>query len=426
MLRSGPNMENTKESGMRLTILTERRPYETRVAATPETVKKLIALGFHVVVEQGAGEKAHFPDKAYEAAGAKIVSTPQKALEGANVVLKVGAPMTKKDGGEDEAKFLPEGALLLGILQPHTKPDLLEEYNKRKVTAFALELMPRITRAQAMDMLSSQSNLAGYRAVIEAANAFERAFPMMMTAAGTIAPARVLILGAGVAGLQAIATAKRLGAIVNVFDVRAVAKEQVESLGGTFVEVESQETGEAAGGYAKEMSVDYKARQTAKIKEVLQKSDIAITTALIPGKPAPRLITKDMIEGMKPGSVIVDLAVESGGNCEGSILGQVIEKNGVKIVGYANMPGRIPTDASAVYARNLLNLLTLCVDKESKSLKVNWEDEIIQAIALTHGGKSLQVPPSSSSSPSSSPHSPSSSPRKRGSSQSLSKKDSKI
>jgi len=375
---------------MKLAVLKERRPYETRVAATPETVKKLIALGFEVKVERGAGETSHFTDKAYEAAGAKVALTPEKTLEGAQVVLKVGAPMTKKDGGEDEVKLLPEGALLLGILQPYTKAELIEEYNKRKVTSFALELVPRITRAQAMDVLSSQSNLAGYRAVIEAGYALERAFPMMMTAAGTIAPARVLILGAGVAGLQAVATAKRLGAIVSVFDVRAAAKEQVESLGGTFVQVESQESGEASGGYAKEMSDDYKARQTAKIKEVLQKSDIAITTALIPGKPAPRLITADMISGMKAGSVIVDLAVESGGNCEGSVLGEVVEKDGVKIVGYANMPGRIPTDASAVYSRNLLNLLTLCVDTESKTLKINWDDEIIKAIALTHEGKTLQ------------------------------------
>lgn len=375
---------------MQVAVLKETRPYETRVAATPETVKKLIALGFQVTVEKGAGEKSHFPNDAYEAAGAKIAATLQKTLEGAKVVLKVSAPMTKEDGGEDEAKLLPEGALLLGILQPYTKGNLLEDYNKRKITALALELAPRITRAQVVDVLSSQSSLAGYRAVIEAASALERAFPMMMTAAGTIAPARVLILGAGVAGLQAIATAKRLGAIVNVFDVRAVAKEQVESLGASFVEVESQEAGEAAGGYAKEMSDDYKARQTAKIKEVLQKSDIAITTALIPGKPAPRLITKDMIEGMKPGSVIVDLAVEMGGNCEGSVLGEVVEQNGVKILGYANMPGRIPTDASAVYSRNLLNLLALCVDKESKTLKLNWDDEIIKAIALTHEGKTLQ------------------------------------
>jgi len=375
---------------MKLTVLKEQRPYETRVAATPETVKKLIALGFQVAVEKGAGEKSHFLDKAYEEAGAIIASTQKKALEKAQVVLKVGAPMTQEDGGEDEASLFPEGALLLGILQPHTKQALLEVYNKRKITAFALELAPRITRAQAIDVLSSQSNLAGYRAVIEATNSFERAFPMMMTAAGTIAPARVLILGAGVAGLQAVATAKRLGAIVSVFDVRAAAKEQVQSLGGTFVEVESQEAGEAAGGYAKEMSDDYKARQAAKIKEVLQKSDIAITTALIPGKPAPRLLTADMVKGMKPGSVIVDLAVESGGNCEGSVLGEIVETHGVKIIGYANMPGRIPTDASAVYSRNILNLLTLCVDAASKSLKINWEDEIIQAIALTRDGKTLQ------------------------------------
>lgn len=375
---------------MQLTVLKERRPYETRVAATPETVKKLIALGFQVVVEKGAGERSHYLDQAYEEAGAVIAPTPKKALEKAHVVLKVGPPMTQEDGGEDEASLLPEGALLLGILQPYTQKNLLDIYNKRKITAFALELAPRITRAQAIDVLSSQSNLAGYRAVIEAANSFERAFPMMMTAAGTIAPARALILGAGVAGLQAIATAKRLGAIVSVFDVRAAAKEQVESLGGTFIEVDSVESGEATGGYAKEMSDDYKARQAAKIKEVLQKSDIAITTALIPGKPAPRLLTTDMVKGMKPGSVIVDLAVESGGNCEGSVLGQVVDSHGVKIIGYANMPGRIPTDASAVYARNLLNLLTLCVDKETKSLKIDWEDEIIKAIALTHDGKALQ------------------------------------
>lgn len=376
---------------MQLTVLKERRPYETRVSATPETVKKLISLGFQIIVEKGAGEKSHFTDKAYEAAGGQIAPTPQKALEGAQVVLKVSAPMTKEEGGEDEVKLLPEGSLLLGLLQPYTKAALLEAYNKRKITAFALELVPRISRAQAMDALSSQSNLAGYRAVIESAYSLERAFPMMMTAAGTIAPARVLILGAGVAGLQAVATAKRLGAVVSVFDVRAAAKEQVESLGGSFIKVESQETGEGAGGYAKEMSDDYKARQAAKIKEVLQKSDIAISTALIPGRPAPRLITADMVEGMKPGSVIVDLAVESGGNCEGSILGEVVEKNGVKIVGYANMPGRIPTDASAVYARNILNLLNLCVEKASKSLKIDWSDEIIQAIALTHDGKTMHL-----------------------------------
>jgi NAD(P) transhydrogenase subunit alpha len=317
---------------MKLTVLKERRPYETRVAATPETVKKLIALGFQIVVEKGAGDASSFVDKAYEEAGATLAHTPQEALKNAQVVLKVRAPMTKEEG-EDEVSLLPEGGLLLGILQPYEKQTLLKDYNKHKVTSFALELIPRITRAQAMDVLSSQSNLAGYRAVIEASSSFPRAFPMMMTAAGTIAPARVLILGAGVAGLQALATAKRLGAIVSVFDVRAAAKEQVQSLGGTFVEVESQETGEAAGGYAKEMSEDYKGRQAAKIREVLQKSDIAITTALIPGKPAPRLLTTDMVKGMKPGSVIVDLAVEAGGNCEGSVVGQVVETQGIKIIG---------------------------------------------------------------------------------------------
>lgn len=372
---------------MKLTVLKETRPFETRVAATPETVKKLMALGFEVIVEKGAGEASYFSDDLYKAAGATIAPTAKAALEKTQVVLKVQAPLTKKEGGEDEISLIPEGALLLGMLSPYTKPDLIDAYGKHKITAFSLELAPRITRAQAIDVLSSQSNLAGYRAVIEAAYLFERALPMMMTAAGTIPPARVLILGAGVAGLQAIATAKRLGAIVSVFDVRAAAKEQVESLGGVFVEVESKESGETAGGYAKEMDKDYQARQAARIKEVLQKTDIAISTALIPGKPAPRLITTDMIASMKPGSVIIDLAVEAGGNCEGSVLGQVIEKNGVKIAGYANMPGRIPTDSSAVYARNLLNLLTLCV--KDKTLDIPWDDEIIKAITLTRDGKTL-------------------------------------
>lgn len=366
---------------MKLAVLKEQRPYETRVAATPETVKKLIALGFHVSLEKGAGETAHFSDNSYKMAGAQLTATPEETLANAQVILKVQAPT------EEEISLFPEKSLLLGLLSPHAYPDLKKAYAKRKITAFALELVPRITRAQGMDVLSSQSNLAGYRAVLEAAYAFERAFPMMMTAAGTIASARVLVLGAGVAGLQAVATAKRLGAIVSVFDVRSAAKEQVESLGGLFVEVESQESGETAGGYAKEMSEDYKVRQTAKIKEVLQKTDIAISTALIPGKPAPRLISADMLAEMKPGSVIVDLAVEMGGNCEGSVLGKIVDKKGVKIVGYANMPGRIPTDASALYARNLYHLLTICV--QQGSLEIPWEDEIIKAIALTRDGKDL-------------------------------------
>lgn len=370
---------------MNLTVLKERRPYETRVAATPETVKKLIALGFKVTVEKGAGEASHFTDQSYKDAGATIAPTPQKALEKAAVILKVQAPLTKQEGKEEELALFPQDALLLGLLNPYAHPEHNKAYNKQKLTTFALEFVPRITRAQAMDVLSSQSNLAGYRAVIEAACVFERALPMMMTAAGTIPPARVLILGAGVAGLQAVATAKRLGAIVSVFDVRPAAKEQVESLGGTFIEVESQASAETAGGYAKEMDAEYKKRQAEKIKETLHKSDIVITTALIPGKPAPRLITADMLKGMKAGSVIVDLSVESGGNCEGSVTGKIVEKNGVKIVGYANMPGRLSTDASSMYARNLLNLLTLCL-KDGK-LTIPWDDEIIKAITLTHDGK---------------------------------------
>lgn len=369
---------------MKLAVLKEHRPYETRVAATPETVKKLSALGFTITIEHGAGASAHFPDRAYEAAGAILASTAKEALQGAEVVLKVQAPLA------NEVELLPEGTLLIGMLNPSQNEDLVQLYTQRKITAFSLELAPRITRAQGLDMLSSQSNLAGFRAVIEAAAVFTRAFPMMMTAAGTIPPARVMILGAGVAGLQALATAKRLGAIVSVFDVRAAAKEQVESLGGTFIEVDSEETGEGTGGYAKEMSDAYKARQAAKIKEVLQKSDIAIATALIPGRSAPRLLTADMIANMKPGSVIVDLAVESGGNCEGSVVGEIVRKDGVSLIGYANMAGRIPTDASALYARNLVHLLTLCVDKDKKALALNWEDEIIQAIALTHEGKHLK------------------------------------
>lgn len=378
------NTLSQEREEMKLAVLKEHRPYETRVAATPETVKKLSALGFTITIEHGAGASAHFPDRAYEAAGAILASTAKEALQGAEVVLKVQAPLA------NEVELLPEGTLLIGMLNPSQNEDLVQLYTQRKITAFSLELAPRITRAQGLDMLSSQSNLAGFRAVIEAAAVFTRAFPMMMTAAGTIPPARVMILGAGVAGLQALATAKRLGAIVSVFDVRAAAKEQVESLGGTFIEVDSEETGEGTGGYAKEMSDAYKARQAAKIKEVLQKSDIAIATALIPGRSAPRLLTADMIANMKPGSVIVDLAVESGGNCEGSVVGEIVRKDGVSLIGYANMAGRIPTDASALYARNLVHLLTLCVDKDKKALALNWEDEIIQAIALTHEGKHLK------------------------------------
>jgi len=370
---------------MKISVLKERRPYESRVAATPETVKKYVAAGHDVTVESGAGLSAAFTDAMYEAAGASIAKDMKSALKGANVVLKVQAPMSK-DEGEDEISHLPEGALLVGILSPYKNKDHLKAYADKKIQAMSLEFVPRITRAQVMDVLSSQANLAGYRAVIETASVMSRAFPMMMTAAGTIAPAKVLILGAGVAGLQAIATAKRLGAVPSAFDVRAAAKEQVESLGGKFISVESEEAGEGSGGYAKEMSADYQKRQREKIKETMAKSDIVITTALIPGKPAPRLIDEDMVKAMKPGSVILDLAVESGGNVEGSVVGEVAESHGVKIIGYPNLPSRIPTDASSMFAKNVLSFMSLMMPKDSKDIVIPWEDEIIQASALTKDG----------------------------------------
>jgi NAD(P) transhydrogenase subunit alpha len=372
---------------MKIAIPKERRPGEARVAATPETVKKLIALGAEVAVEAGAGAGSSIPDAQYQAAGAAIATDLGSLLSSADVVLKVQRPMSAAEG-QDELASVKSGALLIGMLAPFQNRDQVADYAKRNVTAFSMELLPRITRAQAMDVLSSQSNLAGYRAVIDAGHEFGRIFPMMMTAAGTVPPARVLVLGAGVAGLQAIATAKRLGAIVSAFDVRPVVKEQVESLGATFVMVESEEVKEAEtkGGYAKEMSEDYKRKQADKIHETLKKQDIAICTALIPGKKAPVLITDAMLRDMKPGSVVVDLAVESGGNCEGSEPGKIVVKHGVKIVGHTNVPSRVAVDASALYARNLLQLVALLVDKDSKQIKINWEDEIVRGTALTRDG----------------------------------------
>jgi NAD(P) transhydrogenase subunit alpha len=372
---------------MKIAIPKERRPGEARVAATPETVKKFIALGAEVAVEAGAGAGSSIPDAQYQAAGAAIATDLGSLLSSADVVLKVQRPMSAAEG-QDELASVKSGALLIGMLAPFQNRDQVADYAKRNVTAFSMELLPRITRAQAMDVLSSQSNLAGYRAVIDAGHEFGRIFPMMMTAAGTVPPARVLVLGAGVAGLQAIATAKRLGAIVSAFDVRPVVKEQVESLGATFVMVESEEVKEAEtkGGYAKEMSEDYKRKQADKIHETLKKQDIAICTALIPGKKAPVLITDAMLRDMKPGSVVVDLAVESGGNCEGSEPGKIVVKHGVKIVGHTNVPSRVAVDASALYARNLLQLVALLVDKDSKQIKINWEDEIVRGTALTRDG----------------------------------------
>lgn len=364
-----------------IAIAKDTKEYEKRVAATPETVKKLIALGADVTVEKGAGDASSFADELYTAAGAKIAANRSDAVANADIILKVQV-------GLEDLEGIKKGAIVAGLYSPYQNGDVLKAAANKGINAFSMELVPRITRAQAMDVLSSQSNLAGYKAVLDAAEHFNRAFPMMMTAAGTIAPARVFVMGAGVAGLQAIATAKRLGAVVSATDVRPASKEQVESLGGTFIAVQDEEfkAAETAGGYAKEMSAEYKAKQAKLVEDTIAKQDIVITTALIPGRPAPKLITAAMVESMKPGSVIVDLAVESGGNCELSESGKVVVKNGVTLVGHKNVPSRLATDASSLYARNLLNLLGLLIDKESKSLAVNWDDDVVKGIALTKDG----------------------------------------
>ncbi len=374
---------------MKIGVVRERRANEARVAVSPDTVKKLAALGAEILVESGAGLGAAYTDEALAAAGARIVPDEAAALREADIVLKVQRPLTPAEGGPDEIALMKPGAALVGILAPHAARAQAQAYAARGIDAFAMEFMPRITRAQTMDVLSSQSNLAGYKAVIDAAAEFGRAFPMMMTAAGTVAPARVLVMGAGVAGLQAIATARRLGAIVSATDVRPAAKEQVESLGAAFVAVQDEEfrQAETAGGYAKEMSAEYQTKQKALIAETIRKQDIIITTALVPGRKAPVLVDEEMVKSMKPGSVIVDLAVEQGGNCPLTEPGKVVARHGVKLVGHLNVPSRVAVDASALYARNLLNFVALMIDKESKSLKIDWEDEIIAGTALTRDGK---------------------------------------
>lgn len=374
---------------MKISIPGERRAHERRVAATPETVKKFIAMGMEVAVQSGAGEASRITDDAYRAAGATLVPDLKTLLSDADIVLKVQRPLLAGEEGENELQYMRPGTLLIAMLAPYANPDALRQYAEAGITAVALELVPRITRAQSMDVLSSQSNLAGYRAVLEAVNVYDRAMPMMMTAAGTIAPARVMVLGAGVAGLQAIATARRLGAIVSATDVRAASREQVESLGGKFVMVESEEVAnaETAGGYAREMSDDYKRRQAELVAETLKKQDIAICTALIPGRKAPTLITDEMVHSMRPGSVIVDLASEQGGNCTLTRPGEVVEVNGVTIIGYYNIPSRLSADAAALYAKNLLNYLTPLIDTDSRQLAINWQDEIVAASTLTHDGR---------------------------------------
>jgi NAD(P) transhydrogenase subunit alpha len=364
---------------MRIAVAREADPAEDRVAATPETVKKMKALGAEVAIEPGAGVKSGIPDADFTAAGATVTAD---AVKGADVVLKVRRPNVS------ELAAYKNGALVIAIMDPYGNEPALKAMADAGVTAFAMELMPRITRAQAMDVLSSQANLAGYRAVIDAAAEYGRALPMMMTAAGTIPAAKVFVMGAGVAGLQAIATARRLGAVVTATDVRPAAKEQVESLGAKFIAVEDDEfkQAETKAGYAKEMSKEYQAKQAALVAEHVKKQDIVITTALIPGRPAPRLVSKDMVSSMRPGSVIIDLAVERGGNCELAKPGEVIEINGVKIVGHLNVAGRIAASASSLYAKNLYAFLEILVDKQTKALAVKWDDEIVKATVLTRDG----------------------------------------
>jgi H+-translocating NAD(P) transhydrogenase subunit alpha len=373
---------------MKVAVIKERRAHERRVAASPDTVKRMVGLGLEVIIESGAGDGASFSDAAFAAAGAAIAADPPSALGDADIVLKVQRPLIGGEDGIDELQWLKRGAALIGLLQPTQNPADLEAYAHAGISAFAMELLPRITRAQAMDVLSSQANLAGYKAVVDAAAEFGRAFPMMMTAAGTIKAARVLVMGAGVAGLQAIATARRLGAIVSATDVRAAAKEQVESLGATFITVDetAARSAETAGGYAREMGEDYQRRQRERITAELKRTDIVICTALIPGRRAPVLLTSSMVAELVPGSVIVDLAVEAGGNVEGSRPGEIATTpNGVTIIGHLNMPSRIAVDASQLYARNVLSFLTLLVDS-NKKLKIDTADEIIKATLLTENG----------------------------------------
>ncbi len=364
---------------MKVAVAAEVDAGEPRVAATPETVKKMVGLGAEVAVEPGAGIKSGILDADFAAAGATV--SPD-ALAGADIVLKVRRPLAS------ELSRFKRGAVVIAIMDPYGHEEALRAMADAELTTFAMELMPRITRAQSMDVLSSQANLAGYRAVIDAAEEYGRALPMMMTAAGTVPAAKVFIMGVGVAGLQAIATARRLGAVVTATDVRPATKEQVESLGAKFIAVEDEEfkAAETAGGYAKEMSKEYQAKQKALVAEHIKKQDIVITTALIPGRPAPNLVTRDMVESMRRGSVIVDLAVERGGNVEGAKPGEVVQAGPAKIVGYLNVPGRLAASASALYAKNLVTFLETMIDKKEKKLSINWDDELIKGTLITRDG----------------------------------------
>ena len=372
---------------MKISIPKENREGETRIAASPEVVKKFTGMGFEVTVESGAGLNSGFTDKIFEDVGAKIATDTKDALKDADIVFKIQRLMTSKDK-IDEITMCKKNAMVISHMSALSAKDDIEEYAKASITTFAMDLMPRISRAQSMDVLSSQSNLSGYQAVIKGANNFNSAFPMMMTAAGTVAPAKIFIMGVGVAGLQAIATAKRMGAIVTAYDVRAATKEQVESLGGKFliVDEEAMKEAETSGGYAKEMTEDYKKKEQEVLKNHIKDQDIVITTALIPGRPAPKLVSKEMVNSMKTGSVIVDLAVETGGNCELAERNQVVDADGVKIVGFDNLPGELPKDASTLFAKNLLNFLSPHVNSETKSLELDWEDETVKNTLVTKDG----------------------------------------
>ncbi|MDP4594626.1 MAG: Re/Si-specific NAD(P)(+) transhydrogenase subunit alpha [Beijerinckiaceae bacterium] len=368
---------------MRIAVPSETQGNETRVAATPDTVKRLINLGAECIIQKSAGTTSGITDSDFEAAGAKIAASAAETLKDADVVLQVRRPDASTLAG------VKPDAIVLAIMDPYGQDEALKQLAQAKVSAFAMEFMPRITRAQSMDVLSSQANLAGYRAIIDGAAEYGRALPMMMTAAGTVTAARIFIMGVGVAGLQAIATARRMGGVVTATDVRPATKEQVESLGAKFLAVEDEEFQQAqtAGGYAKEMSKEYQAKQAELTAAHIAKQDIVVTTALIPGRPAPKLISADMVKSMRPGSVIVDLAVERGGNCELAKPGEVfVTENGVKIIGHLNIPGRLAATASSLYAKNLFTFLETMIDAEKKQLAVNWEDELVTATLLTHGG----------------------------------------
>jgi NAD(P) transhydrogenase subunit alpha len=356
---------------------------ETRVALSPETAKKLAALGATVKVASGAGSRSRFSDAAYQAAGATIAATPSEAASGADILLKVRRPSA------EEVKSLKPGAIVAAMVNPFDDRPGLDALATSGASLFSMEFMPRISRAQSMDVLSSQANLAGYKAVVDAAAMFEQAMPMMMTAAGTVPAAKVFVMGVGVAGLQAIATARRLGAIVSATDVRPATKEQVASLGAKFIAVEDDEFKQAqtAAGYAKPMSEAYQKKQAELVASHIKGQDVVITTALIPGRPAPKLISRAMIESMKPGAVIIDLAAERGGNTELTQPAQIIEHNGVRISGKLNLAGEVPVNASSLYAKNLLTFLELMIDKKEKALKVNWDDEIIKGTLVAKDGK---------------------------------------